>query len=350
VFQGFLFFRKGEENREMKSKMYYIQSNSTDPYYNLALEQHVFDKLDRSHSYFMLWQNDNAIIVGKHQNTIEEINAAYVKEKGITVARRLSGGGAVYHDLGNINFTFIVDDNNGKPFDFATFCVPVVQVLASMGVKAEISGRNDMTIDGKKFSGNSQYSKQGRVMHHGTILYDSDLQVVSKALNVSVDKIESKGIKSVRSRVTNVRPYVSEDIPTTDFLNALRDFMFKENDMQPYELTEEDERNIRQLRDEVYSRWEWNYGKSPAHTIWKARRVEGCGKLEIFINMAKSGIIEDIAFYGDFFSNLDPAGLSAVLKGCFLEEESLRTALTGTSVGKYINNLTVNDFVSIMLQ
>ena len=150
--------------------MYYLESGSHDPGFNLALEQYVFDRLDRAHAYCMLWQNDNAIIVGKNQNTVGEINAAYVKEHGIRVVRRLSGGGAVYHDLGNINFTFIVDSGATAAFDFSTFCRPIVKALEHFGVHAEINGRNDMTIDGKKFSGNSQYGKQGRTMHHGTIL------------------------------------------------------------------------------------------------------------------------------------------------------------------------------------
>ena len=180
--------------------MYYLESGSHDPGFNLALEQYVFDRMDRAHAYCMLWQNDNAIIVGKNQNTVGEINAAYVKEHGIRVVRRLSGGGAVYHDLGNINFTFIVDSGATAAFDFSTFCRPIVKALEHFGVHAEINGRNDMTIDGKKFSGNSQYGKQGRTMHHGTILYDSDLEVVEKALTVSRDKLEGKGIQSVRSR------------------------------------------------------------------------------------------------------------------------------------------------------
>ncbi len=152
---------------------YYLPSTNTNPYYNLALEQYVFDSLPREHSYFMLWQNDNSIIIGKHQNTVSEINAAYVAERGIRVARRLSGGGAVYHDMGNLNFTFITD-SRGDAFDFSMFCRPIQKALGEMGVQVEIAGRNDMTIEGKKFSGNAQYIKNGRVMHHGTLMYDTD--------------------------------------------------------------------------------------------------------------------------------------------------------------------------------
>ena len=185
--------------------MYYLESTKTDPSWNLALEQYVFDVLGPRDDCFMLWQNDNTIVVGKHQNTLEEINTDYVKEHGVTVVRRLSGGGAVYHDLGNLNFTFVAENRFGSEFDFSTFCRPVVDALRSLGVPAEINGRNDMTIEGRKFSGNAQYMKKGRIMHHGTLMYDSDLEAVSRALNVKPDKIESKGLKSVRSRVTNIR-------------------------------------------------------------------------------------------------------------------------------------------------
>ena len=184
-------------------KLSYLDLMTTDPSYNLAMEQYVFDCLPRDRMYFMLWQNDNAIIVGKYQNTIAEINEEAVRERGIRVVRRLSGGGAVYHDMGNLNFTFITDVGESNALDLKLFCEPVVRTLATLGVKAEVNGRNDITIDGKKFSGNSQYIRQGRVMHHGTIMFDSDLSVVSEALRVDPTKIQTKGIRSVRSRVTN---------------------------------------------------------------------------------------------------------------------------------------------------
>lgn len=329
--------------------MYYIQSESNDPYYNLALEQVVFDKLDRSHSYFMLWQNDNTIVVGKHQNTAAEINAAYVKENGINVVRRLSGGGAVYHDLGNLNFTFVVDGGDGA-FDFATFCRPVAAALGSLGVEVEISGRNDMTIDGKKFSGNSQYRKQGRVMHHGTILFDSDLTVVAGALNVPADKIQSKGIQSVKSRVTNVKPYLKEGITTIQFRDALKDYMTEQNNMLPYTLTAEEQALAHKLRDEIYSTWEWNFGASPAHSIQKVRRIEGCGRIEVYMDVAKQGVLTAVEFYGDFFSGSDPAELAQKLIGCKLEQQELDTALRGVDVGSYFANLQTEQLIEILVQ
>lgn len=330
--------------------MYYIESPSNDPHFNLALEQYVFDQLDQTHDYFMLWQNDNAIIVGKHQNTLAEINAAYVKEHNIHVVRRLSGGGAVYHDMGNINFTFIADTGDASKFDFSTFCRPVVKALHSIGVPAEINGRNDMTLDGKKFSGNSQYMKHGRVMHHGTLMFHSDLEVVSQALAVSKDKIESKGLKSVRSRVTNIKPYVQEDITTADFFRILREFMFEEYQLQPYVLTEEDLAAVRELQYQVYDQWDWNFGRSPACQIQKERRVEGCGKLEIHMDVARGGDITALSFYGDYFGNGDGQELAGRLIGVPLEESALRAALEGVDIGHYFNAMDLDTFLSILLQ
>lgn len=329
--------------------MYYLESSETDPRYNLALEQYVFDSLPPEHEYFMLWRNDNAIIVGKHQNTAGEVNAAYVREKGIRVVRRLSGGGAVYHDLGNVNFTFIVTSKNLGAFDFASFCRPVVRALAELGVTAEINGRNDMTIDGKKFSGNAQYCKRGRVMHHGTILYDSDLSIVERALTVSRDKIESKGLQSVRSRVTNVKSHMPRDIPVERFIDSLRDAMFREYGLVPYTLTREDLAAVQKLRDTVYASWDWNYGASPAYSIRKERRVEGCGKLEVLMNVER-GAIAEIAFFGDYFGNGDTAELAALLTGRRPDKDDLAAALAGVDIGAYFHNLDLAAFLSILTE
>jgi lipoate-protein ligase A len=329
---------------------YYIESRRGDPHYNLALEQFVFDRLSRDHSYFMLWQNHHSIIVGKHQNTQAEINAAFVNAHKITVARRLSGGGAVYHDLGNLNFTFITGADSGRGIEFAAFCEPIQKALASLGVPVEIAGRNDMTVDGKKFSGNAQYRKEGRVMHHGTILYDSDLSVLSQALNVPDDKIESKGIKSVRSRVTNIRPYMQTDMPIADFWAALRGFMFSAFDMREYVLNAAETAAVEELRERVYSQWSWNYGASPPCNIRKTRRVEGCGKIEILLDVEKEGIIQHIAFYGDFFGSTDPEELAPLLMGRHLEYSDLKQALCDIDISWYFHNLSTEEFLSLLLE
>ena len=327
---------------------YYIESRNTNPDYNLALEQFVFDRLDRSHRYFMLWQNNNSIIVGKHQNTAAEINAAYVNEHNITVVRRLSGGGAVYHDLGNINFTIISDADND--IDFTTFCKPIQKALISFGVPVEISGRNDMTVEGKKFSGNAQYVKQNRIMHHGTILYDSSLETLSRALRVSGDKIESKGIASVQSRVTNIRPYMRSPLSLEQFWAALKQYLFAAFDLREYNLSPADTAAVDLLREHVYSQWSWNYGASPPCNIHKKRRIEGCGTVEIMLDVAKEGIIKTIVFYGDFFGREDPAELAAMLSGRHLEYGELKSALGGIDVSRYFYNLDAAAFFSLLLE
>lgn len=327
----------------------YLESPSTDPDFNLALEQYVFDKLPRSNEYFMLWQNDNAIIVGKHQNTLEEINQTYVREHGIRVVRRLSGGGAVYHDLGNINYTFIVDAKGSKSLDFAVFCRQVVKALATLGVEAEVSGRNDITIGGKKFSGNSQYIKKGRIMHHGTIMFDSDLAVVAAALKVGKDKFQSKGVKSVRARVTNVREHIQGDITLAQFWHVLRQFMVEEQNMTAYQLTGSDLAQIEELRQSRYATWEWNYGVSPKYSICKERRIEGCGTIKIGMEVEK-GIITAFATYGDYFGLGDSADVANALIGQKVEEQALLMALAALPMDYYYNNLTREELVDIILK
>lgn len=326
-----------------------IQSPSTDPRFNLALEQYIFDQMPRNRSYLMLWRNDRTIVVGKHQDTFAEINADYVRANQIQVVRRLSGGGAVYHDLGNVNFTFIAD-HTGSDFDFSTFCRPVIWALESLGVPAELNGRNDMTIRGRKFSGNSQYVKEGRVMHHGTLLYDSDLSVVSSALAPSRDKLTSKGLPSVRSRVTNIKPYVNDPQMTVeDFWAALRERMFRCFSMRKYQLSPQELEQVEELRKRIYSQWEWNYGHSPACSIRKERRVEGCGTLQIHMDVEK-GNITRLAFRGDYFARKDSDALAEYLQGTPLEEGALRQALKDWPVEDYFVRMDLDTFVSAMLQ
>lgn len=329
--------------------MIYIESPSTDPHFNLALEQYVFDDMDKNQEYFMLWQNNNAIIIGKHQNTISEINQEYVKETGIQVVRRLSGGGAMYQDMGNLNFTFIVDDGkNLSNFDFSKFCTPIVKALAKLNVTAEINGRNDITIDGKKFSGNAQYTKHNRIMHHGTILYNSDTSVVAKSLKVSRDKIESKGIKSVQSRVTNVKDYMKQDIPLFEFKKLLLQYMFEDGSLKEYKLTKEDIQKIKKIQKERYDTWEWNYGFSPKYNIIKERRFEGCGKLELFMEV-QDGIIKEFNVFGDYFGNGDKTDLINALVGKKVESGEIEKAIEKLDINFYFNNMSKKDFIDLIL-
>ena len=309
--------------------MEYINSPCTDPCWNLALEQYVFDSLDRSKSYFMLWQNHNTIVVGKNQNTVAEINSDFVRAHDITVVRRLSGGGAVYHDLGNLNFTFITDADKMDGIDLHMFCVPIVETLRSFGVQAEISGRNDITVDSKKFSGNSQYVREGRVMHHGTIMFDSDLTTVTQALQVDRDKIQSKGIKSVASRVTNLRPYMPEGTTLAQFRQRLLEYLSAAEPLHTLTLTAADETQIEAIRAARYATREWNYGRSPAYTDRRRCRFEGCG---------------------DFFGSGDTARLSQLLLGCPYRREDVLHRLETVDLETYIHNVTPAQLAELIVE
>ncbi len=318
--------------------MIYIASKSNDPFFNMAFEEYIFEKMPRDKEYFMLWQNNNTIVVGKYQNTVEEINQDYVRQHAIKIVRRLSGGGAMYQDMGNLNFTFIVDQHGSKSLDFSIFTKPVVKALKQLGVSAEFTSRNDLTIDGKKFSGNSQYNKQGRTMHHGTLLFHSDLDVIQKALKVSADKIESKGIKSVRSRVTNIYPYLDDKVTLDRFKELLLTYMFEGQSLEEYILSVKDLEEIQKLSDEKYATWDWNYGKSPKYNVKKEKKFE-TGKLFAYMDIEK-GRIKSIQFNGDFFGNGDIAELEKILSGAELRIETIQKILEKTECGSYIKGLT----------
>lgn len=325
--------------------MKFIESPWTDPYYNLALEEYVFEKLDRSSDWLILWQNFNTIVIGKYQNTVEEINAEYVRENGISVARRLSGGGAVYHDKGNLNYTIIVDQNEDFDFNFRYFVVPVTEALKSFGIDAEFSGRNDVTIDGKKFSGNSQYVKQNRIMHHGCIMVDSNLSNVASALKVKPVKMESKSTKSVRSRVTTINANAQRPITMDEFKLALKDKVAAGNPMETYELTEEDLAAIKKLRDEKYATWEWIYGFSPEYTVRKEEKFDG-GIVTAHMNV-ENGRIKEIRLFGDFFGNGEMGDLEETLQGLPLDD-NLEAALEQIHIDEFMKGISAGELAKLL--
>ena len=262
------------------------------------------------------------------------------------MVRRLSGGGAVYHDMGNLNFTVIADARDGA-LDFGRFCDIVIRALEKAGIHAERNGRNDMTIDGKKFSGNAQYIRGGRVMHHGTILFDSDHTVLAQALQVDEEKIRAKGIRSVRSRVTNVRPYLPRDMTLADFRVLLLQSILEQFPGDPYTLTPQDLESVAHLKESRYDTWQWNYGHSPQGTVTKRRRFEGCGTIEAAIDLDR-GCIRGIRFSGDFFCAVEPAQLEALLEGCPLEEAALSALLSGTDISRYFMGLDLEAFIAFL--
>ncbi len=324
----------------------FIDVVSTDPTFNLALEQYVFDCLPRDKNYFLLWQNDGAVIIGRHQNTLAEINAPYIKEQGIRVVRRLSGGGAVYHDMGNLNFTFIQDSETGIALDLGLFCRPVAAAIRALGADAQVNGRNDITLEGKKFSGNAQYVKEGRVMHHGTLLFDSNMQAASNALRPDPEKIKAKGVASVRSHITNLKPYLP-GVTLTDFKAKLLEKLFEGRPMEHYILTDADLAAIEKLQKERYATWDWNYGSSPPGDLIRKKRIEGCGTVEVRLSV-KGGIIREAVFFGDFFSARDPRELAQRLIGLRPVRADLGKALEDVDISQYFANLSKDVFLAIL--
>ncbi|NLC04780.1 MAG: lipoate--protein ligase [Tissierellia bacterium] len=330
--------------------MKYIENYSNDPQYNLAFEEYCFKNLDKAEDYVILWINGPAIIVGKNQNTSEEVNGEYVRENGIKVVRRVTGGGAVYHDLGNLNFSIITTATGSERIDFKKYNIPILKALEKLGIKGELSGRNDMTIDEKKFSGIAQSVWKSRVLNHGTLLFDTSLDVLSKALNVKADKYESKGVKSVRSRVTNIRNYLTEDADINVFRDLLLKYIFEMEGLTPevYKLTDKELEDIDKLYREKYSTWEWNYGESPDFN-YKNYKKYAFGSVDIRLDV-HNGRIKDCKIYGDFFGTMDVKLLEDKLNGLKYNRQSLEEALMDEPLDKYFGNITLDEFIDLVLQ
>ncbi|HHW61542.1 MAG TPA: lipoate--protein ligase [Syntrophomonadaceae bacterium] len=328
--------------------MILVRSDCQDPYYNLALEEYLFFQRTDLHPLFFLWQNSPTIVVGRNQNTLAEINRSFVEEKSINVVRRLSGGGAVYHDLGNLNFTFILQGVAGKGFDFARYTRPVIKTLRKLGVQAEDNGRNDITIDGKKFSGNAQYRHQDRLLHHGTLLFNTSLEDMVQALTPGQAKLESKGIASVRSRVTNLIEHLPVGTTLADFQRELIKNVLEEYGAgQHYFLSAEDEVQVEKLSAKRYRTWEWNYAQSPACNLIRSRAFPW-GQMEVHMDI-QNGIIQQCFVYGDFFTDRDIKELCALIEGSPYMDEEIRKRLQTVDLNTFIPGLTVDHWLELIL-
>ncbi|MGD6965387.1 lipoate--protein ligase [Rossellomorea vietnamensis] len=318
----------------------------TDPRINLAIEEYALKNLDIDETYLLFYINAPSIIIGKNQNTIEEINTEYVESENLHVVRRLSGGGAVYHDLGNLNFSFITKDDGESFHNFRKFTEPVIKALKKLGVNAELSGRNDIEAEGRKISGNAQFSTKGRMFSHGTLLFDSEIENVVSALKVRKDKIESKGIKSIRSRVANISEFLEEKISITEFRSMLLRYIFDVNEIEEYELTEEDWKNIHELSEKRYGNWNWNYGKSPKFNLQHSHRFP-VGSIDIRLEVNK-GVIENCKIYGDFFGVGDVSDIENKLTGLKYEKAEVEHALEGVEIPHYFGNVTKEDIINLI--
>jgi lipoate---protein ligase len=318
----------------------------TNPRINLAIEEYALKNLDINETYLLFYINEPSIIIGKNQNSVEEINTEYVESNGIHVVRRLSGGGAVYHDLGNLNYSFITKDDGDSFHNFRKFTEPVIAALKQMGVNAELSGRNDILVEGRKISGNAQFSTKGRMFTHGTLLFNSEMEHIVSALRVKKDKIESKGIKSVRGRVANISEFLSEKMTIAEFRSALLKFIFQGHEVTEYVLTEEDWQKIHQLSKERYQNWDWNYGKSPKFNLQHSHRFR-VGQIDVRMDVEK-GVIENCKIYGDFFGVGDVSDIENKLNHVRYEKSELEAALKDIDTAFYFGNVSKEEFLNLI--
>lgn len=316
----------------------------TDPRLNLALEEHLLRHLEVAEPILLFYVNEPSVIVGRNQNTAEEIDPDYVKAHGIHVVRRLSGGGAVYHDLGNLNFSFITP-NKKYLHDFSRFTEPVIEVLAGLGVKAELKGKSDIFAAGKKISGNAQYAAAGRMFSHGTLLFDSDLEELLKALNPRQVQIESKAVQSVRNYVVNIRELLPEPMSLNDLKQALLGGIFGD-ELPTYDLAPSDWEMIEQISAERYRQWEWNFGRSPKFNVQKTGRFPA-GKLDARIEVQR-GRIEAIKIYGDFAGKREVAELEERLVGTAYDRETLEQTLADIDLAPYFGVLSQDELLGLL--
>ncbi len=323
-------------------KMLCITHSSTDPYFNLAAEEYVFRNF--SDNCFMLWRNENTIVVGKHQNTLAEINMDFIREKNINVVRRLSGGGAVFHDLGNLNFTFIMNGHEGNLVDFKKYTQPILEALQNLSVDARFQGRSDLTINGKKFSGNAEHIYKKRVLHHGTLLFSSVIENLQLALRVNPFKYKSKAVKSIRSRVTNIKEHLNADMDIIQFRDMILEHVVTIfPDCTIYEFSMDDIIKINKLKNEKYLTWEWNFGYSPNYEFERSFSTNG-QFIQIHL-IVSEGIIQKAKLCSDIFNRGDISRLENILEGVKHNETDLLKKLRSISLSDYFKDTSTEEFV-----
>ena len=326
--------------------MRYIKNPSTNPYYNMAFDEYCLESLSIDEPVFFLWQNRPAVIVGFNQEVNTEVNLDYLKENGIDLVRRVTGGGAVYHDLGNLNYT-IVGRSEDLERDYPEYASIMAKALQSLGVPATLSGRNDILVEGRKVSGFAKRVCKNRLMVHGTLMYNVDVDVLTKVLNPSNTKLQSKGIASVRSRVANLCEYLPNIPDIQTFSKQLEEILSHHYQDTEYQLSEEDLANIQLLTDQKFATWEWNYGRSPKATLTHSARL-ACGTVEIHLTLAENRI-SSCRFGGDFLGNLPATDLESALIEVIYDTENIQKRLSSFTISDYFDGVAMEELIKLIL-
>lgn len=329
--------------------MLFIDNTHTDPRLNLAMEEFILRNLRFDEPILFFYINEPSVIIGRNQNTLEEIDPNFVQAKGIHIVRRLSGGGAVYHDLGNLNFSFVTQAGLENFHNFARFTEPVIAVLRQLGLDAELRQQSSIFANGKKISGNAQYASGGRMFSHGTLLFDTSIEAMLSALNPRQVQIESKAVQSVRNFVTNIRELLPQDMTIHELRRALLLGIFGVDNaaaIPTYTLTDNDWTAIHQISDRRYASWDWNVGHSPRFDIQKSDRLP-VGKIDARISV-ESGRIQQIKFYGDFTGQQELAELETQLVGVRYERSALAEFLQTLDLAPYFGPIDPTTFLNFI--
>lgn len=321
--------------------MLIINQTSCDPYFNIASEEFLLKNF--SEDIFILYCNSPSIIVGKHQNTMAEINHNFVSKKQIPVIRRLSGGGTVYHDLGNVNYSFITNGSEGNLVDFKKHTQPIIDVLKSLGVDARIGGKNDIRVGDKKISGNAEHIYKNRVLHHGTLLFNSNLDDLNESIKVNLNAYTDKAVKSIRSHVANISEYLSSEIEVEEFKELILTHIKRLfPDAINYDFTSKEKSLINELVSTKFSTWEWNYGYSPTYTLNNQIYIDDI-VLNIEVKVEK-GIIANLSIKGNTNLRKTNKALKIII-GSIHDAQNLSEKLSDIDINQYIPKLTKEEFL-----